>query len=156
VTAFIWRRLRSPRGGRHRTRGTQSLDRRCCRSLSSASNLQYVPSRAWQLRDGLNVKMEAPTTKAARANKRTPAIRAARCSACSDIALVRNLQSTTTVDASSIALSPPNAISAALFALQPAKSDTAAWTVIHSIVIACALRTRRRVSGAMFCSTMPF
>ena len=61
-----------------------------------------------------------------------PALR----SACSCAALVRNLQNTTTADASSMALSPPNASSAGLLARHAAKRAIAASALIQAIVIA--------------------
>ena len=79
---------------------------------------------------------EVATTQAARANRSPPAIRATLRSACSCAALTRNLQSTTTADMSSIALSPPKASNAGLRARHAEKSDTAASIVIEAMVIA--------------------
>lgn len=78
---------------------------------------------------------EAASTQAARANSSTPAMWAARPSACSLAALPWNLHSTTTADASSIILSPPKARSAGLRARHAANSDKAASALIHRMVI---------------------
>lgn len=93
-------------------------------------------------RDGLgslypsNAITEVTTTHAASANSSPPAIRAALRSVCTCAALALNLQSTTVAEASSIALSPPNASSAGLRTRHAAKSETAASTLIQTIVIA--------------------
>lgn len=92
---------------------------------------------------------EVTATKAASANSKAPATRAALLSASPFAALARNLHSTTTAEKNSMALSPPKASSEGLLARHAATRDTAASTLIHAIVIACTVRTRRRVSGAM-------
>jgi len=103
-----------------------------------------------------NVMTEVATTHAARRKSSTPAIRAACCSACSGAALARNRERTTTADASSMALSPPNATSAGLCARHAAKRDTAASALIHATVIDCTQRTRWKVFGAIACGTRSF
>ena len=50
-------------------------------------------------------------------------------------------------------LSPPKASRAGLRALQAAKRDTTASTVIHAIVTVCTRWIRRIASGGTICST---
>jgi pimeloyl-ACP methyl ester carboxylesterase len=66
---------------------------------------------------------EVTATKAASANSRAPTTRAACLSACSWVALARNLHSTTTAEKSSMALSPPKASRTGLRARQAAKRE---------------------------------
>ena len=96
------------------------------RGMHTAAAIRMaIPEKRWfgltvseQYRDGSSDKT------CSEANSNTPAIWAARRSACSCAALARNRQSTTTADMSSTALSPPNASSAGLRARHAAKSDT--------------------------------
>jgi hypothetical protein len=83
-----------------------------------------------------NAMTEVATTQAASTNSNTPAILAARRSVSPRAALAWNRQSTTTADASSMALSPPKASNAGLCARHAANKDTAASALIQTIVIA--------------------
>jgi len=96
--------------------------------------------------------IEVTATKAARANNKPPATRAARLSASSRVAFARNLHNTTIAENSSIALSPPKASSAELLARHAAKTDTAASTLIHAIVTVCTRWIRRMAFGDAVCS----
>jgi hypothetical protein len=66
-----------------------------------------------------------------------------------DLGWGKDLHKTTTAEASSIALSPPKAISAGLLALRAAKRDTAASTLIQARLSACTIRIRWKVAGAI-------
>ena len=92
-------------------------------------------------------------TKAARANNKAPATRAARLSASPCAAVARNLHSTTTAEKSSMALSPPKASRAGLRARHAAKRDTAASTLIQTIVTICTRWICWADSGLAICST---
>ena len=96
---------------------------------------------------------EVTVTKAARANNKAPATRAARLSASPCAAVARNLHSTTTAEKSSMALSPPKASRAGLRARHAAKTDTAASTLIQTIVTICTRWIRRIASGEAICNT---
>jgi hypothetical protein len=97
--------------------------------------------------------IEVTARKAASANNKAPATRAARLSASPCASLARNLHSTTTAEKSSMALSPPNASRAGLRARQAAKRDTTASTLIHAIVTVCNRWIRRTTSGEAICNT---
>src|SRR6202790_4827642 len=96
---------------------------------------------------------EVTATKAASANNKAPAARAARLSTFSGVSLARNLHRPPPADKSSMALPPPNASRAGLRARQAAKRDTAASTLIQAIVTVCTRWIRRIASGGAICST---
>jgi hypothetical protein len=68
---------------------------------------------------------------------REPVMHAANFSSRSSALVIRNRRSTTIAEISSIALSPPNASSTALPAIQAESNDPAASITIHAIVTIC-------------------
>ena len=120
--------------------------------LGTIRTLWVVPRVGTRKAELMETPKEA-ATKTASANSKTPATRAARLSASPCAALARNLQSTTTADKISTALSPPKASRAGLCARHAAKSDTAASTLIHAIVRVCSRWIRRIASEEAVCST---